>query len=196
MSLVREVAREVQAFLDMSHELVGVQILEGDRRAHVAAEPHRFCVLESEDLAGAEHTFCSGDLECPGAGLALGMAEPCYVEVEPRIHRSVAAVRVGPLQEADVVLFAVTPRQAMALALLAGGIEAHCTGTHAVCGEVIARVCETGQPHLSLLCQGMREMGSFSDGELVVGIPRERFLTFRDAIARYASLRVDAAVRR
>jgi len=30
----------------------------------------------------------------------------------------------------------------MILSILTGGIEAHCKGEHAVCGEVIARVYE------------------------------------------------------
>jgi uncharacterized protein (DUF169 family) len=171
-----------------------VQILQGARDADASGEPHRFCILELEDLVGARHTFTYGDLECPGADLALGMVDACYVEVEPRIHRSVAAVRVGAREELDVVLFTVTPRQAMVLALLTGGIEAHCTGTHAVCGEVIARVYETGRPHLSLLCRGMRELDGFRDNELVVGIPRKQFLALPDAMARHASVRIGGAV--
>jgi uncharacterized protein (DUF169 family) len=78
----------------------------------------------------------------------------------------------------------------MALAVLTGGIEARCTGTHAVCGEVIARVHETGRPHLSLLCAGMRELCGFADEELVVGVSREHFLALPEAMARHDGLRV------
>ena len=189
MSAFQEIAGEIKEFLNMSHDPVGVRILEEPQGSDPPTTPHRFCILEREDLAGAEHTFGFGDLECAGAVLALGMTEPRYVEVKPRIHRSVAAVQVGPLEGADVILFTVTPRQAMVLAVLTGGIEAHCKGEHAVCGEVIARVHETGRPHLSLLCQGVRELCGFRDDELVVGIPWERFLALRAEMARRPSLR-------
>ena len=124
-----------------------------------------------------------------GAALAMGMTRPQYVEVEPRIHRPVTAVRVGSLEEADVVLFAVTPRQAMILAILTGGIDAHCKGEHAVCGEVIARVYESGRPHMSLLCQGVRALCGFRDDELVVGIPRGVFLTLPRQMVLRTSVR-------
>ncbi|MGD1996276.1 MAG: DUF169 domain-containing protein [Anaerolineae bacterium] len=189
MSTFQEIAEEVREFLDMPHDPVGVAILEGAQRDDPPTSHHRFCILEREDLAGAEHTFRFGDLECPGGALALGMTPPRYVEVEPRIHRSVAAVRVGPLEEADVVLFTITPRQAMVLALLVGGIEGHCTGGHAICGEVIARIHETDRPHLSLLCPGVRELCGFQDEELVVGIPWRCFTTLPHAMARRPFLR-------
>lgn len=189
MSAFQEIAREIKCFLDTSHDPVGVQILEGTERTGVPAAPRRFCILEREDLAGAEYTFYFGDLECPGAALALGMTQPHHVEVEPRIHRPVVAVRVGPLEEAEVVLFTVTPRQAMILSILTGGIEAHCKGEHAVCGEVIAWVYESGRPHLSLLCQGVRVLCGFQDDELVVGIPWDLFLTLPGEMARRASVR-------
>lgn len=189
MSAFRKIAREIKHFLNTPHDPVGVQILEGAERSDPPAPPQRFCILEREDLEGAEHTFRFGDLECPGAALALGITQPQYVEVEPRIHRLVSAVRVGPLEEADVVLFTVTPRQAMILAILTGGIEAHCKGEHAVCGEVIARVYESGRPHMSLLCQGVRVLCGFRDDELVVGIPWDLFLTLPGEISRRTSVR-------
>ena len=190
MNAFREIAREIKAFLNTPHDPVGVRILEGAERTDPPATPQRFCILERENLTGAEHAFHFGDLECPGAALALGMTQPQYVEVEPRIHRPVVAARVGPLEEADVVLFTVTPRQAMILAILTGGIEAHCKGEHAVCGEVIARVYESGRPHLSLLCQGVRVLCGFRDDELVVGIPWDLFLNLPEEMARRASVRV------
>jgi uncharacterized protein (DUF169 family) len=189
MSTAERIAREVQDFLGLSHRPVGIHIEEGLRRTEPSSLPRRFCILEREDLSGGARAFCLGDVECPGAGLALGLVEPAYAGVEPRIHAGVSSVRVGPVDGADQILFTVTPRQAMALAVLTGGIEGRCTGSHAVCGEVIACVHETGQPHLSLLCLGMRELCGFRDEELVVGVSREDFLALPDAMARHASLR-------
>jgi uncharacterized protein (DUF169 family) len=189
MTTGQEIAREIRSFLGMSHLPVGVKIVRGSETKDPPAEPHRFCILEREDLTGVAHTFRFGDLECPGADLALGMTEPAYVDVEPRIHRSVAAVRIGPPEEADLVLFTATPRQAMVLAVLTGGVEAHCSGTHAVCGEVVAQVYETGRPHLSLLCQGVRDLCRFQDEELVVGVPWRHFSALSDEMARRPTLR-------
>jgi uncharacterized protein (DUF169 family) len=193
MSAAEHVAEQVQKFLDLSHRPVGVRIEEGPRRVEPSPAPLRFCILEREDLRGGARTYGLGDIECPGANLALGLVEPAYVDVEPRIHASVRSVRVGPVERADQVLFIVTPRQAMALAVLTGGIEAHCTGAHAVCGEVVARVHETGRPHLSLLCLGMRELCGFRDEELAVGVSRDDFLALPDAVSRHASLRTGSA---
>jgi uncharacterized protein (DUF169 family) len=189
VSVEERIAEEVAEFLGLAQRPVGVHIVEGARRAEPSHAPRRFCILEREDLEGGARTFRYGDVECPGASLALGLVKPVYVDVEPRIHTGVSAVCVGPVTGADQVLFTVTPRQAMALTVLTGGIEAECTGTHAVCGEVIARVYETGRPHLSLLCAGMRELCGFRDEELVVGVSREDFLALPDAMERHKGLR-------
>ncbi|MFO7741568.1 MAG: DUF169 domain-containing protein [Anaerolineae bacterium] len=191
MSIAEQIAEEVRGYLDLSHRPVGIQIGEGPRQAEPSMALLRFCILEREDLSSGSRTFVFGDIECPGASLALGMVEPVHVDVEPRIHVGVTSVRVGPVEGADQVVFTVTPRQAMVLAVLTGGIEAHCTGTHAVCGEVIARVYETGRPHLSLLCQGMRDLCGFRDEELVVGISWNDFVALPHAMARHASLRAN-----
>ena len=188
MTAAERIARDVQDFLGLSHRPVGIQIEEGPRPTEPSPSPRRFCILEREDLSGGARTFRLGDVECPGASLALGLVEPTYTDVEPRIRTPVSSVQVGPMEGADQVLFTVTPRQAMALAVLIGEIEAHCRGTHAVCGEVIARVHGTGHAHLSLLCLGMRELCGFRDEELVVGISREAYLALPDAMARHASL--------
>lgn len=188
MNTFQKIAWDIKRFLNTPHDPVGVRILEGSEQIDSPAAPQRFCILEREDLEGAEHTFHFWDLECPGAALALGMTQPQYIEVEPRIHRPVAAIRLGSLEKADVVLFTVTPRQAMVLAILTGGIEAHCRGEHAICGEVIARVYESGRPHMSLLCQGVRVLCGFQDDELVVGIPWNLFLNLPEEMARRVSI--------
>lgn len=188
MSTPQHIAHEIRSLLSLAHRPVGIQIQEGPLIAEPSPAPLRFCILERQDLDGGTHRLRLGDIECPGAALALGMVEPAYVDVEPRIRTPVSSVLVGPIEGADQVLFTVTPRQAMTLAVLTGGIEARCTGTHAVCGEVIARVHETGRPHLSLLCSGMRELCGFGDDELVVGMPWKTFLALPQAMTRHASL--------
>lgn len=192
MSRQERIAEEVAHFLGLEQRPVGVHIEEGPRRTEPAGTPRRFCILEQEDLecgARGARTFQYGDIECPGASLALGLVEPVSVDVEPRIHTSVSVVSVGPVTGADQMLFTVTPHQAMALAVLTGGIEARCTGTDAVCSEVIARVYETGRPHLSLLCLGLRELCGFREEELVVGMSRVDFLALPEAMARHDGLR-------
>ncbi len=188
MNTAERIAGDVARFLDLAHRPVGIRIEEGARRTRPPSTPLRFCILEREDLHSGSREFVSGDIECPGASLALGMVEPVRVDVQPRIQVSVSSVRVGPVEGADQVLFTVTPSQAMVLAVLIGGIEAHCTATHAVCGEVVARVHETGRPHLSLLCPGMRELCGFRDDELVVGIAHDDLVALPAAMAHHASL--------
>ena len=192
MKTMSRVAEEVQRFLGLAHRPVGIQIEEGPRQKEPSGALLRFCILEREDLSDGARVIRYGDVECPGASLALGMVAPVRVDVEPRIHAPVSSVRVGPLEDADQVLLVVTPRQAMTLAIVTGGIEARCEGTHAVCGEVIARVHETGRPHLSLLCGGMRDLCGFRDEELVVGLAWDDFITLPDRMDSHPSLRVGA----
>ena len=73
VSAFQEIAREIKCFLDTSHDPVGVQILEGTERAGVPAAPRRFCILEREDLAGAEYTFLS--LLCQGVRVLCGFQD-------------------------------------------------------------------------------------------------------------------------
>ncbi len=189
MTAAERIARDVQDYLGLSHRPVGIQIKEATRSTEPSRSPRRFCILEREDLSGGARTFRLGDVECPGPSLALGLAEPTYTDVKPRIQTPVSSVQVGPIEGADQVLFTVTPRQPMTLAVLVGGIEPHCRGVHAVCGEVIAPVHGSRRPRLSLLCLGMRDLCGFRDDELVVGLSRDDYLALPDAMARHASLR-------
>lgn len=175
-------------FLDLAHRPVGIRIQEGTRRTRLSSSPLRFCILEREDLHGGSREFAFGDIECPGTSLALGMVEPVRVDIRPRIQVSVSSVRLGPVEGADQVLFTVTPSQAMVLAVLTGGIEAHCAATHAVSGELVARVHQTRRPDLSLPCPGMHGLCGFRDDELVVGIAHQDFGALPGAMARHASL--------
>lgn len=190
MREAREIGQAVKTFLGLSYAPIGVKILTEDdgRPGDPLAERARFCPFHPHLLGEGTFILRPGDLACPSVDLILGFTRPRYVDVQPRIAGETKAVRLGPLEEADVVLFTLDANQAMALAVLLGGVEAECKGEIAVCGEALARAYNTGRPSLTLLCRGALDFGSFTKGELVVAVPYQDFLRLPQAMARYATL--------
>ncbi|HIC90403.1 MAG TPA: hypothetical protein EYP04_13510 [Anaerolineae bacterium] len=190
MSEIGQVEETVRSYLDIEFPLVGIQFLMEEVESDHPPGQYTFCQFVRMALEERrEFVITGGDLSCPSAELALGFREPKYVEVEPRIRKPVRAVRIGPLEGADVVLMVLNPHQVMALAILLGGIKAEFRGEMALCGEAVAQVYNTGQPNVSFLCQGARELGGFGTYELVVGLPYETVLQLPERMTKFASLK-------
>jgi uncharacterized protein (DUF169 family) len=140
-------------------------------------------------MEGERDIIVTGDdLSCPAAELTLGFREPRYADIQPRVSRPVRAVRIGPLQEADVVLLLLNPHQVMVLAILLGGMTAEFRGEMALCGEAVARVVNSGEPNLTFPCPGARELGGFQQNDVVVGLPRASVLGLPERMKTFASL--------
>jgi len=185
---LEELEEKVRSYLGMNHRLVGVKVLEEEMDGHRPHSPLTFCQAVREALEGKELIITLADLACPSAELALGFREPTLVEVEPRIKSATKAVRLGPLEGADVVLFVLNPEQVMVMSILLGGIKAEFKGEMAVCGEAVAKVYEEGEPNVSFLCNGARELGGFEPHEVVLGLPYDLFLELPGRMSRFASL--------
>lgn len=190
MTEIEQIAETVRTYLDMEFPLVGIKLLTEEVERDHPPGPCTFCQFVRAALEeGREFIISGDDLSCPSAELALGFREPRYVDVEPRVKKPVKAVRIGPLEGADVVLFLLNPHQVMVLAVLLGGITAEFRGEMALCGEAVAQVVNTGQPNISFLCQGARELAGFQRDEIVVGLPYEMVLGLPERTSKFASLK-------
>lgn len=187
---IETIAEEIRAYLGLEFPLVGVKLLTTEVERDHPPGRHTFCQFVRAALEkGQDATITGDDLSCPSAELALGFREPRYVDVEPRIRRPVEAVRIGPVEGADVVLFLLNPHQVMVLAVLLGGIKAEFRGEMALCGEAVAQVINTGQPNISFLCQGARELAGFQKNEIVVGLPYDMMLGLPERMTKFTSLK-------
>ena len=185
---LERIEERVRSYLGMNHRLVGIQILEKDVDGEHPEVPMTFCRAVREALAGKELVIGIDDLSCPSAELCLGFREPMFVDVEPRIKSKTRAVRIGPLEDADVILFVLNPEQVMVMSILLGGIKAEFKGEMAICGEAVARVYNEGQPNVSFLCSGARQFGGFETHEVVLSLPYTLFLELPGRMTKFACL--------
>ena len=188
---LERIEENLRAYLGMNHRLVGVKILAENVDGNYPAVRMTFCQAVREALGGKELVIGIDDLTCPSAELCLGFREPMFVDVEPRIKTKTKAVRIGPLEDADVVLFVLSPEQVMVMSMLLGGITAEFKGEMAICGEAVAQVYNEGEPNISFLCNGARELGGFQAHEVVLGLPYARFLELPSKMSKFASLSRD-----
>jgi uncharacterized protein (DUF169 family) len=191
-----EIEEGVRSYLGLNHRLVGVKISEesvdgspstSSGHCHSTA-PMTFCRVVREAMGGTEFVIGIDDLDCPNAELCLGFREPMFVDVGPRIKSKTKAVRIGPLEDADVVLLVLNSEQVMIMSILLGGIKAEFKGEMAICGEAVAKVYNEGEPNVSFLCSGARELGGFETHEVVLGLPYGLFLELPDRMTKFTSL--------
>jgi uncharacterized protein (DUF169 family) len=183
-----EIEQRVRSYLGLNHRLVGVKISGESIGGNHPAVSMTFCRAVREVLGGKELVIGIDDLSCPSAELCLGFREPMFVDVGPRIRSKTKAVRIGPLEGADVVLFVLNSEQVMIMAILLGGIQAEFKGEMAICGEAVAKVYNEGEPNVSFLCSGARDLGGFETHEIVLSLPYASFLELPDSMAKFASL--------
>lgn len=190
---VAAICKTITTYLETSNRPVGVKVyLEGDQFDDSAygapAEKLTFCRFVREAARGKDFFIRMKDLNCLNAEVALGFREPTYVNIEPRIKEKTAAVRIGPVEDADIVLLVLNPEQIMIMAILLEGINARFKGDMAVCGEATAYVYNTGQTNVTFLCNGARLYGGYEGNELVVALPYKVFLELPSKMTKFASL--------
>jgi len=183
-----EMEERVRSYLGLNHRLVGIKISEENVDGKHPAVLMTFCRAVRETLGGKELVIGIDDLDCPNAELCLGFREPMFVDVGPRIKSKTRAVHMGPLEDADVVLLVLNSEQVMIMSILLGGIKAEFKGEMAICGEAVAKVYNEGQPNVSFLCSGARDLGGFETHEVVLSLPYTLFLELPDRMTKFASL--------
>ncbi len=190
---LKRTCKTVSSYLDLTSRPVGVKIFpEGDEvDAGGCSRPDKratFCRFVKESSSGKDFLLKLEDIECPNAEVSLGFRDPMYVNIEPRLKKRTAALRVGPVEGADVVLLVLTPEQIMVMSILLGGITARFKGEMAICGESVADVYNRGETNVSFLCSGARLYGGFEPHELVLSLPYNIFLELPGKMGKFASL--------
>lgn len=165
----------VRAYLGMKYHLVGIGINKNVDNLQEPEEPMWFCEMVHKAGLGEEFVVKMEDLACPNAEITLGFRQPRYVDIEPRIKETVDTIKIGSLDNADVVVLIVDCQQVMMLSILLGGLLPYFKGEFGVCGETVAKVYEEDKPNLSFLCQGARIFGNFRENEVAIGIPKWQF---------------------
>jgi uncharacterized protein (DUF169 family) len=161
----------IRSYLGMKHHLVGIKFLREDTEGEYLPQAARFCPFHPQVLDGKSYIVRKDDLDCPTGELVLGLRQSNYVQIEPSIKDEIKAVRIGPIEDSDVVLLVVNPEQAMNLSILLVGISAEFKGEVAICGEAVAKVYLDKKPNISMLCNGARLFGGFAKNDMVIGMP-------------------------
>ncbi|ODS40361.1 MAG: hypothetical protein A7315_08885, partial [Candidatus Altiarchaeales archaeon WOR_SM1_79] len=182
-----DIDKTIRSYIGSKHKLIGVRILSEESkkdRDKRPAKPMRYCqFIREAAVKGSEFILNVSDMSCPNAEICLGFIEPKYVDIQPRIMpANTKAVRIGKVEDSDVVLAVVTPKQMMELAVLLGGVNSEFRGEMALCGELTAGVFISKKPNVSFLCNGARMFAEFRDNEVVVGMPYETALKLAEKI--------------
>lgn len=196
MKMIKELdstSRKVQEYLGMDTRPVGIKlVIEGDPVESPdydkADSRGPFCRYVHEASRGKNFIIEQQDVDCNKAEIVVGFKEPRFADIEPRVKEKVAAIRVGPAADADVVMLVLTPGQAMTLSNLIPEIKLSFRKNRTVCGEGLAAVYNTKLPTMTLLCIGARTDGGFEPEELLVTLPYKTYLELPAKMTRFASL--------
>ena len=187
------VGRKLQEYLGMPGRPVGVKVIRpfddpGDVGFDHLPSRAPFCRYVSEAAKGKNFIMRLEDLKCNNAELTLGLRDPHYGEIELRIPGKVAALRIGPLEDADVVMLILQPAQVMTASLIIEGIQLRFRHNRAVCGDNMAEVFNSGEPRISFLCIGSRTSGGFNRDELVLSLPYRQYMELPPKMSKLAQL--------
>lgn len=187
------VGRKLQEYLGTPGRPVGVKVLRPGKVPDDTGFdrlPSRapFCRYVSEAAKGKNFIMRLDDLKCNNAELTLGLREPRYGEIELRIPGKVAALRIGPLEESDVVMLILQPGQVMTAALIIDDINLRFRRNRAVCGDSMAEVLNSGQPRITFLCVGSRMSGGFQSDEMVLSLPYALFMELPPKMSKLAQM--------
>jgi uncharacterized protein (DUF169 family) len=182
--------KSIRSHIGSKYHLVGVKFLkeevEPDERFKKPKKPVMFCQAVRKAADGEAFLMNLEDEACPSAMVALGFEEPVYVDIQPRIDPAeIKTVQIGPyeeLEDPDVGLLILSPRQAMELSSISKGFQSQFSGSIAVCGEAAALPFMEKTANVSFLCNGARVSADFRDNEVILGAPPQTFTELAEKI--------------
>jgi len=182
--------KSIRAYIGSKHHLVGVKFyteeVPEESKLKRPKKPLMFCQAVKKAAAGESILMRLDDEACPSAIVALGYEEPVYLDVQPRISpANTKAVEIAPydeIEDPDIGLLILNPRQAMELSSLLRGVSSQFSGSVAVCGEAVALPYKEGSPNISFLCNGARLSADFRDNEVILGAPPQTFQELAERI--------------
>jgi len=177
----------IREYLGNKYKLVGVKFFQEVPQGYSRLEkPGRYCEFVKRAALGESILMVEEDEECPESLIALGFTEPSFIDLQPRMEpASTKAVFIAPLEEIedpDVVLFILNPRQVMEISALMDGLEARFSGGIAICGEATAQPIKEGRPNLSFLCGGARMFADFKEAEIILGASPKFFQDLEEKV--------------
>jgi len=157
----------------------------------------KFC--QAVKLAREQKVLLDKDsITCKGARYALGFEPGIHnelvnalkfkrgvsKEIAGRLVDSIPRITNAPYHHIclngnrpDIFIFYMTPKQFMGLLKVhqrtGNRLEVKLSSVTAMCGDIAAQTFLTGKICISFGCDDSREFGDVSDGEIIVGIPRE-----------------------
>jgi uncharacterized protein (DUF169 family) len=185
-------SKKIQEYLGMSGRPVGVKLLRqggtiNDTGYDKMEGRKTFCRHIHEAAAGKNFVMRLEHLDCTDAEIILGFRRPRFADVQPRITEEIAAVRIGPVADADIVMLVLNPEQTMTLSNVMPGLAVTFKKNRTVCGEGVPRVYYGNQPTVTLLCIGARTDGAFAPHEMLVSLPYKTFLELPARMSKFAS---------
>jgi len=160
---------------------VGIKLSEDLLGEPIDREVYFDKLVREAAVNGGTYIVTNDKLTDPYSHVSLGFEEPEFIkDYEPRIKKKIKSVKVGPTDDADVVLFIVNAEQGMRLTHALGEIKAEFKCEAAISGEVIAKVYNEKKVNMTLLCGGARIYGKFNDNEFIIGIPKEVYDKIKD----------------
>lgn len=187
------ISKAVHTYLGMTTRPVGVKLYKaGDELPpQTFDKPEKrmtYCRFVREAAKGKNYLIKVEDIDCANAEVTLGFREPKYVKIEPRINEKMAAIRLGPIDGADMVLLILNAEQVMTVSILLEGMEATFKGNMAVCGEATALVHNTGKSNVTFLCNGARTFGTYETNEIIVALPQKVFQELPSKMGKFTAL--------
>lgn len=184
-----KIGEQVRSYLGMTSRPVGIKIYQVEvSDGAKPAKPIHYCRAVRDAAKGKDFLIRLGDEACAEAEVVLGFRDPKYVNIEPRIKTRTKAIRIGPLLDADHVIFILNPEQAMTISLLLDGVNGRFGGQISICGEISAQIALDGKTNFSLLCDGARLYGEYEVGEVAFGLPYDVFLQLPEKMGKHSSL--------
>ncbi len=180
-------ATVISRFVGSRLKPVGVKILKSmpKDKTKKPKKPLWYSQLIRQAAKGRQFMVEKDDIEDVKPHIALGFIKPKYVDIQPRISPAATkAIRIGPIEGADVVLMILTPKQVMQIAQVYGPIDACFKGELGVEGEATALPLKSGKANVSFLCNSARLLGGFQDSEVILSMPIRQAKTLVKKILR------------
>lgn len=116
------------------------------------------------------------------------------VHAIPKLDESYYASVYAPLEKAefdpDVVVFVVTPRQALRLSqaylhTTGGRISSDYSGIQSLCADAVVAVRQRGVPNMTLGCNGSRKYSGIAEDEVILGFPPKDLSAMVEALKTF-----------
>ncbi len=180
---------ELKQALKLGSNVVGVKLIyENAENLRInlkfkeADRKERYCEYVIKASKGEFLKIKKGDFSCHTADLMLGFKESDNLELTMKLDvKGLKYILLFPinkhiLENYDSIILILSPLDCMIIIeayvrIYQTPLKITCGAIHGACSEVTAYVIKRNEVNFSFLCPDSREKGTFSDCELLCGIP-------------------------